>query len=118
MTERKNITDRTKWHSCLFWGEVKCPECGLPIEACDENIEWDHVHSLCFDGMHAYHNIRPMHATCHAQKTIRDVKQLAKVKRLEKERHGQPKRKRVSRKIKSAGFPKVSRPFPKRASHA
>ncbi len=99
MTKRKAITDRMKWQGCLYWGVVVCIECGVAIFPTDD-IEWDHAHAIVFDGPHEYTNIRPMHATCHTQKTIRDVKALAKVKRLEKKRNGvaeKPKRKIPSR---------------------
>lgn len=87
MTERKAITDRMKVQSCFFWGDIRCGECDEIMSVHDE-IEWDHAHALAFDGAHHPANIRPLHAKCHTQKTIRDVKALAKVKRLEKARLG------------------------------
>ncbi len=109
MTDRQAVTDRMKWQSCLFWGDVRCAECGLPISDEDE-IEWDHRHALVHGGRHHYSNVRPLHVTCHTQKTIRDVKALAKVKRLEKKRNGEvPKPKKPfpkGRKLQSRGFQK------------
>lgn len=93
MTPRKAITDRMKWQSCLFWAELRCPECDVILNP-EDDIEWDHAHALAFDGPHHHANIRPMHTNCHTQKTIRDVKALAKVKRLEKKRNGEAKPKK------------------------
>lgn len=98
--KRKAISDKMKIHSLLFWGNIRCPECHGDLQ-CDDEIEWDHRHALVFNGKHAYDNIRPLHATCHTQKTIRDVKANAKVKRIAaggKKRKGPP--------IKSRGFDK------------
>ncbi len=108
MTKRKVITDRMKWQSCIYWGGVVCAECGGHLVPADA-IEWDHVRALVFEGPHEYENIHPMHADCHRQKTIRDVKALAKVKRLENKRNG--KVGKPKRKIRSAGFSKVHRPL-------
>jgi hypothetical protein len=85
LTKRKAITDRMKVDSMLFWFPPPCAECGDPIYHW-QKVEWDHVHAIVFDGPHDVGNIRPLHAMCHTEKTIRDVKALAKVKRLQKAR--------------------------------
>lgn len=92
--KRQPITDRMKWQCLLFWGHNYCPECDEPIML-GQQIEWDHRHALIHGGEHDYSNIAPLHATCHTQKTIRDVKANAKVKRIIKKRNGtaRPKRK-------------------------
>lgn len=107
MTERKAITDKIKVASLRFWGICICPECNEAIGPFDD-VEWDHRQALIHGGAHDHTNIRPLHTTCHTQKTIRDVKANAKVKRIIRGK------KPSKRKIKSAGFPKVSRPFPSR----
>lgn len=111
MSARKPLTDRIKWQSALYWGDVKCHECRERLTA-ECEMEWDHVHALVHGGAHHYSNIRPMHVTCHTQKTIRDVKANAKVKRLALEAAGLPKRKRQSRKIAQRAEPWPKRKLP------
>lgn len=92
--KRKPITPQVKIDSLIYWAEPTCPECGEHIFV-GEEIEWDHMHALCHGGADHYSNIHAIHATCHTQKTIRDVKANAKVKRIIKKRNGtaRPKRK-------------------------
>lgn len=94
MADRKAITPQLKVKSLIYWAEPKCPECREQIFAW-QDIEWDHRHALCLGGDDDFRNVRPLHATCHTQKTIRDVKANAKVKRIIKKRNGEarPKKK-------------------------
>ena len=71
-------------------------------------IEFDHVQADVHGGAHEYENLRPLPKKAHSRKTAKDIAANAKVKRL-----SSPKRKpRV--KMRSRGFQKVHRPFPKR----
>ncbi len=92
----------------LHRAEVKCAICGIVILPTDD-IEYDHIWPLCHGGPHTYDNIRPLHATCHAQKTLADVKSYAKVRRLRGETKQAPKK-----PIRSAGFQKGHRPIQSR----
>src|ERR1051326_6922174 len=109
MTARKPITDKMKWQALLYWNDIPCPECGVFLCSTDD-IEWDHRQALIHDGEHDCSNIEPLHATCHTQKTIRGVKALAKVKRLEKKRNGEPEKPKRNwpkgRKLQSRPFQK------------
>lgn len=106
--KRKAITPAMKI-DCLLWlCGVACPECHEPIMP-GQRIEWDHRHCVALDGPHEYQNLRPIHYDpCHKRKTARDIKALAKIKRLANPR---PSR----HPMKSSGRPIPSRPFPKRA---
>lgn len=111
--KRPTITERMKV-DCLLWladseAEVRCPECGMMILP-GQRIEWDHRHCLALDGPHVYENLRPVHYDpCHKQKSARDVKALAKVRRLANPRPSK-------RPMKSSGKSLASRPFQKQVS--
>ncbi len=85
--------------------------CGICFADClpGEDIQFDHIHADVFGGPHEYENLRPVHAQCHKKKTAQDIKNNAKTKRL-----AAGGRKRKGPKMKSQGFQKGSRPFPKR----
>lgn len=46
-----------------------------------EDFEVDHAHALGLGGPDDPDNVRPVHRECHAFKTVRDAKAMAKVKR-------------------------------------
>jgi 5-methylcytosine-specific restriction endonuclease McrA len=84
----------------------KCTECGKPIFS-GQKIQFDAVHAHKLGGEHGYMDLRPIHYDpCHKNKTARDVKAIAKVKRLRGETCTGPKR-----KIPSRPFPKTKRPM-------
>lgn len=94
--------------NCLLWlCAINCPECHQPVLP-EQRIEWDHRHCVALAGPHEYQNLRPVHYDCHKKKSARDVKAIAKAKRL-----ANPKPSK--RPMKSSGRKMPSRPFPKRA---
>lgn len=87
---------------------IVCTICGRCLET-GQNIQFDHIHAYVFDGPHEFMNLRPVHAECHKEKTARDIKDNAKVKRIRGERKPKFKRKIPSRKMQSRPFPKRKR---------
>ena len=71
-----------------------CPVCGGE----SEKWEIDHIIPLALDGKDDESNFQAKCPDCHRSKTTEDVKQIAKVRRLEEKRLG-TKRKRWKRKI-------------------
>lgn len=83
-----------------------CGICQFPIKA-GQRLDFDHIHADIFDGPHEYENLRPLHFECHKDKTARDIKANAKVKRLA---NPMPSK----HPMKSSGRKLQSRPFAKR----
>lgn len=90
-----------------WYGTLPCSVCKQPLLP-GQNIHFDHIHADIFDGPHEYENLRPLHFECHKDKTARDIKANAKVKRL-----ANPKPSRHP--MKSSGRKLQSKPFAKRA---
>ncbi len=87
----------------------RCGECGEPVEVSGRNVVYDHRIPLWFTRSDADDGIWPIHKVpCDQKKTPADLARIAKTKRQAK--MGDP---RPPGKIKSAGFAKVKRPFPK-----
>jgi 5-methylcytosine-specific restriction protein A len=86
----------------------KCHICQLKIE----NKKWalDHVQALINGGENRETNLRPVHVKCHAEKTAEDVRLKAKVAQVRGKHTGAIRPKQT---IKSAGFPKASKPASK-----
>ena len=91
---------------------VECEICGVRLRAPDD-IEWDHHHADVFDGPHVWDNLRPLHAFCHRKKTARDIKDNAKVKRIQRGKKPS-KHKMPSRPFPTGQRKMQSRPFTKR----
>ena len=71
-----------------------CPACG------EESKVWevDHIRPVALDGDNSRDNLVAICPECHLEKTVQDIKRIAKVKRLEAKRLG-TKTKRWKRKI-------------------
>lgn len=85
---------------CEVCGEILLPE---------QDIQFDHIHADVHGGPHEYQNLRPLHAECHKKKTVRDIKDNAKVKRLRGER-----KPRVRKRMPSRPMSSCAKPWPKR----
>lgn len=100
--KRQAITPAMKINCVLWLAGIACPECHEPVLP-GQRIEWDHRHCVALDGPHEYQNLRPVHYDpCHKKKTARDIKALAKTKRLRGETKTGPKA-----KIANRGFDKT-----------
>lgn len=87
-----------------FTPYFKCYICGEQLLP-GQKIQFDHVHADVHEGPHEYQNLRPVHYDpCHKNKTAKDIKANAKVKRLRGETKGRPKRVWASRKMQSRLF--------------
>jgi 5-methylcytosine-specific restriction protein A len=64
-----------------FGGRCACG-CGQEITAAT-GLEWDHVIPLELGGDDDLENLQPLTAKCHRAKTQRDVKAIAKAKRVQ-----------------------------------
>lgn len=88
-------------------GTCAYPECEVT-----EGLEYDHILALKIGGKHRAENIQPLCKAHHLAKTARDVKMIARAKRLAGETGQQARRaKRGESSIKSAGFPNRNRKF-------
>jgi hypothetical protein len=100
---RKMVVDCLLWLLQTQMPEVfiKCYICGGILFPGDD-IQFDHVHAHVHGGAHDHMNLRPVHhIPCHVNKTKKDVKANAKVKRI-----AAGGRKRKGKKIPSRPFPK------------
>lgn len=104
----KPVTRKMAVDCLLHLAIIKCGICHEQLKPVDD-VQFDHHHAVVFDGPHEYLNLRPVHAECHKKKTKADVQANAKIKRILK-----GGRKRKGPPMKSKGFSKTSRPFPKR----
>ncbi len=111
--KRKAVTDKMKWQALFYRFPIPCSACNIAL-FWDEEIDWDHVHPIALGGQHTHQNLRPLHVSCHQEKTSgskattagSDIHAIAKVKRLQK-----GPRKRKGRKMQSKPFPKIHRPM-------
>lgn len=94
--------------------QAVCAECGEPLGL---EFDWDHIQALGRDGTDTVDNIRAIHRKgCHSGKTRKDVKEIAKTRRLSKSEAAF----RASLLTKEPGTSRErkgkipSRPFPKR----
>ena len=106
MSTRPNITVRMKIDSILqrifvqFGTYLKDPS-GEDMKPGDD-VVFDHMHALTFDGEHTYMNLRPILRQTNAEKAKQETKDYWKLKRLRGETKG-----RVSKPIQSRGFDKT-----------
>lgn len=81
--------------------------CGYPECEVRTGLEFDHMLALGLGGKHRAENIEPLCGPHHLAKTKRDVKMIARSKRLAGETcQGEP-----ARKLQGRGFGSVSRGF-------
>lgn len=59
-----------------------CHLCGFKIDPRRETFHLDHVIALAAGGSDEDDNLSPVHAKCHLEKTVKDVKAIAKGKRV------------------------------------
>ena len=71
-----------------------CPTCGEG----SKTWEIDHIRPVALGGDNSRENLVALCEECHLQRTVRDIKEIAKAKRLEAKRLG-TKTKRWKRKI-------------------
>lgn len=90
---------------------LACSLCGQELLP-GQNIHFDHIHAVVFDGPHEYMNLRPIHFhPCHKEKTARDNKDNAKVKRILDPKPSKRPMKSSGRKIPSGPFSGKGRPL-------
>lgn len=85
MTRRMSTTRRLRIFEAA---EGRCHICGAKIDGTKERWEAEHVIPLAAGGTDDDDNIRPAHAKCHAGKTTKDRKTIAKVNRVRAKHHG------------------------------
>ena len=106
MTNRPNITVRMKIDSLLqrvfvqFGVYLKDPS-GEDMKPGDD-VVFDHIHALTFDGEHSYMNLRPILRKTNAEKAKQETKDYWKGKRLRGETKGRP-----HKPMRSRGFDKT-----------
>jgi len=83
----------------------RCHLCGCEIDG--KKWDLDHVIALINGGENRESNLKPAHRKCHIAKTAQDVAEKAKIAAVRKKHLGIT---RPTGKIKSAGFPKASKP--------
>lgn len=88
------MRSRSRSHAARKASQGKCAKCGQAFEA----LEVDHIVPLALGGADAPENLEALCPGCHRAKTQRDVKQIAKAKRLRDKRLGIP-RGRWKRKV-------------------
>ena len=59
-----------------------CGLCGAPIKPPHDKWALDHIIPLAGGGEDTDDNLHPVHVRCHAEKTLDDVKRIAKGKRV------------------------------------
>lgn len=90
----------------IFDRDNRCHLCGQPIQI-GQKWDMDHVKALINGGENRETNLRPSHRKCHVEKTAKDVAEKAKVAAVRKKHLGIAAPKQA---IRSAGFPKRSKP--------
>lgn len=93
---------------CFEQGLVLCPLCGKRILK-EHKVVREHMHALALGGKDDLENMRYVHKDCADIKTKgkgpkattygSDIHAIAKTRRLERERMGQPKRAGIKKKI-------------------
>lgn len=66
----------------------KCHLCDAKIDGVREKWEADHIIPLAMGGDDNEANMAPAHVKCHRTKTDKDVKAIAKAKRIEAKHNG------------------------------
>ena len=106
-TPRKAMTPARRARVLARFGG-KCAALGCEVNS---GLQIDHTIALELGGKDDDENLRPLCTLHHLTKTRLDMKLIAKMRRRQKKAIGQP---RKPSRIKSRGFGKQSRPFPKR----
>jgi 5-methylcytosine-specific restriction endonuclease McrA len=89
--KRRAMTRNRKRRIHAAW-EGRCWYCGEPVELEGPTVVYDHVIALWIKGSDADEEIGPIHADpCNKIKTARDLKKIAKIKRLIKREAGEKK---------------------------
>ena len=98
MTERRSMTkSQLLLLECLLKHQkavIPCHRCRIALQWGDK-IEREHIHPLALGGSDTPDNWRFSHADCHAVQTKKDVKAIAKGKRIQgkkQERFSGPRR--------------------------
>lgn len=81
MTKRRRLTGKARL-ALLTAHNSRCHICGGAIEP-GQRWEVEHVIPLAMGGDDEPGNMRPAHSKCHRAKTIKDVADIAKAKRVE-----------------------------------
>ena len=103
-TEERKAIPRAWKDVALARSGGTCARLGCEVR---DGLEFDHVLALGLGGAHAAENIEPLCGPHHLAKTKRDVRMIARAKRLARETcTAEPKRKLTGR-----GFGSVSRGF-------
>jgi 5-methylcytosine-specific restriction endonuclease McrA len=66
----------------------ECHICGSRINLAREDFEVEHVVPLALGGADTFDNWRPAHVGCHAGKTAKDIRKIAKAKRVKAKHDG------------------------------
>lgn len=104
-TARKYLTPKQKLEVLLRY-DGRCAECRVKFDG-KITPEFDHIHALGIAGTNDIDNFRPLchgPGSCHAAKTLADVKAIAKGKRIRGETGNG-----LKKKIQSQGFQKTMR---------
>lgn len=75
--------------------------CGESLPESDKGVHYDHVLPLWLGGSNDIDNFAPVLEDHHLKKTVRETKQRAKIKRIQKRERGEKKK---GRPIPSPGF--------------
>lgn len=78
---RKRRTAEHREAICKAHGWI-CHICGLLVDPVRNRWELDHVIPLAAGGTDDDDNLAPAHAKCHLEKTVKDVGEIAKGKRM------------------------------------
>lgn len=88
MAKRRNWTKAQRAALYEEHGGI-CHICGEVIDLNTDRMDVEHLVPLALGGSDDWANIRPAHATCHAEKTKGDVTSIAKAKRVHLKHTGQ-----------------------------
>jgi len=82
--------------------------CGLCLNALVGPVEIDHIIPLELGGDEHLNNLQALHPECHREKTKRDIRAIAKMRRLQAKAKKKPldATQSTKRQIKSRGFDK------------
>lgn len=97
-TPRKTFSKKMRQAIAALQGDL-CAACEDPL---GEHFDIDHINPLALTGTNNLENLVALHPECHAPKTKKDVKAIAKARRIGKRETQGPKPSR----LKSRGFDK------------
>lgn len=90
--------------------EGRCYHCGEPVPQSGPGVRYDHVIALWIKGDDSDDAIRPAHTSCDKPKTAKDIRVIAKIKRIHRRGNGERKPSRL-RGRKLARHPTLKRGF-------